>query len=210
MAQYLLRAGIHQGADRTKKPIIKRDAQGNVVDERWPTRTYRAGETVESDVDLVRLHGEKFAYPTAAQARTVPDIDRQIAELEQRRAQLVEAEARAKAGAAGAAEASPTTLNPFPHGQVLEGFQGTVAGISGMIDPKLNAEMQQKHGVGPAAQGQSHGQEPGAAQGHGAGDGGKVRDEAKGEEPKVHTRQGTFTAETAKGHERGHGTTKAR
>lgn len=109
MGSYLLRIGKHEAADKTRPPKKTKDQEGNEVLV-YPNRVYNAGEMIESDVDLVKTFGpEKFSYPVQLQARSVEDVDRQIAELQRRRQELAGAEARV----APAASSSPAP-QPVP------------------------------------------------------------------------------------------------
>lgn len=62
MAKFRVMAGIHIGPDKSEKPIEVKDQAGNVIQTKYPSKTYPQGSIVNSDVDLVKKHGEKFQY----------------------------------------------------------------------------------------------------------------------------------------------------
>lgn len=71
MARYRLLAGQHVAADHSQKPVEVKDAAGTVV-KRYPTRTYKVGEVVESDTDLAgRFGAEKFKLADGKPGETV-------------------------------------------------------------------------------------------------------------------------------------------
>lgn len=116
MAKYRLLAGQHVQADKSK-PLHGPDGKPT---GRFERRTFKAGDVVESDTDLVAKCGpQHFGYVDAE------GKDARIADLER---QLAEAKAAARAGRQ---PGDPTPDNQatgpavFPGGQVSTGFQGT-------------------------------------------------------------------------------------
>lgn len=110
MALYKLLVGLHVGADYSGKPTKARDADGNEA-ERYPSRAYKPGEVVDSDVDL--------------EARFGPEKFKRVGEGTRRRAS-----ASTKKGdpAPDVLMRSPAVA---PGGQVAEGFQETTTGPDG-------------------------------------------------------------------------------
>ncbi len=131
---FYLKAGIHVGNDYSKKPTQRKLADGTVVDV-YPRKTFRAGDTVESEGDLVASCGvEKFGYAGArGSSRKAQSLDAKIADLQKERRAVLQEQMTQDAEQAPPVES--TILNPFPHGQVLEGYQGTTGGVSGMAHP---------------------------------------------------------------------------
>lgn len=59
--KFRLLAGMHIQADKTQDPTPVKDPTTGLVTQRYPSKTYKQGEVVESDVDLVaRLGANKF------------------------------------------------------------------------------------------------------------------------------------------------------
>lgn len=131
MGLYKLLVGVHHGPDYTKEPVKFTDAVGNVV-ERYPPRTYRAGETVESDTDLVAFGGPgKFSYVGEGGRRKVSKS--------------------AKPGDV-TPEAALRPVAVAPGGQVAEGFQQTTTGPDGRpVSGPAGPEAWERGLVGPQA-----------------------------------------------------------
>lgn len=125
MGLYQVLLGQHIGPDYSQQPRKTRDALGNET-ERYPSKTYQPGETVDSDLDLVARFGEqKF--------RHVGESSRQP-----------------RGSVTPATPAEDQRARTFPGGQVLEGFQRTTSApdgrpVSGLLDPQQHAELQEKH-----------------------------------------------------------------
>jgi uncharacterized small protein (DUF1192 family) len=119
MARYKLLAGGFEQADKSK-PILGPDGKPT---GRFEKRHFRAGATVESDVDLIAKFG-------AGQFELVggDDSSRKIAALERELATL-----RAKKGTPGDVNADNLLHSPSvaPGGQVSTGWQAN----SGSMDP---------------------------------------------------------------------------
>lgn len=121
MAQFKLLAGQHLGPDYSQKPVTRKDPVTGEESERYPSKTYNAGDIVESDTDLVaRLGAEKF--------------------------QLVGGEVYPTKNSANVQQQSK-----FPGGQVSSGFQGgdpnehqtmVEEGIQQQLESEGNAEGQ--------------------------------------------------------------------
>jgi hypothetical protein len=127
MALYKVVHGIHVQGDRDQ-PINGPDGKPT---GRFAPRTYKAGETFESEADLVAMHGQKFAYVGAPPAGK----------------KTKHGESTTLGDPVGVnAEASAV----FPHGQVLQGHAAT-SGSSALppyqhaISPEKAAEMREKH-----------------------------------------------------------------
>jgi hypothetical protein len=54
-------AGNHIGPDKTQDPVTIKDPRTGVETEKYPSRTFKTGEIVEEDYDMVAKHGfQKF------------------------------------------------------------------------------------------------------------------------------------------------------
>lgn len=107
MARFELLAGQFIARDKTQpKAKIEHAITGRVVEEH-PRRTYKGGEIVESDRDLVALHGadrfKRLGEPAPQGPITQEEIDRR----------------------------GLATAPAFPGGQVHSGIQETRGGIPG-------------------------------------------------------------------------------
>jgi hypothetical protein len=148
MAQFKLLAGQHVADDRAKEPVRTRDPATGEVTERHPPRTYRAGEVVESDADLVAKFGAghfELVGPEAAGAHA------RVAQLE---AELAALRARTPGDPASAVSADNPSV--APGGQVSTGFQHTSGGVPG----PLPADQHARAGVAGAAERQPQQQAP--------------------------------------------------
>lgn len=115
MATFRVATGIHIQADHEWEPSEqeKKRSEDSGVPIKAPSRTYRAGEVFESDVDMVAKHGPKFA--------------------------LVSQDSRkGRKGAKASPDVHPSAVmkpapggGVFPAGQVSEGFQQTTSGPDG-------------------------------------------------------------------------------
>jgi hypothetical protein len=142
MGSYRLLAGQHVQADKTQKPVKMKVAGTEDVIERYPTRTYKVGDVVDSDIDLAARFGADHFAPVGGQqasdARKIADLERQVSELR----------AKAQAKQPGAAfsvpgdptqEIAATSPSVAPGGQVSTGHQQTSGGVPGQ--PAISGPM---------------------------------------------------------------------
>lgn len=144
MALYRLLLGQHVQADHAYKPSEedRRREQATGSPVRPPSRTYRAGEVVESDRDLEAFAPGKFQLLGSSQQahrqadrearrleQEAQELQKKARDLRQRavveaRDSLTDAETRARESddLPGGARREAT---PFPAGQVLDGHQAT-------------------------------------------------------------------------------------
>lgn len=113
--KFKLLAGQHVGNDYSAKPKQFSHPETGELIQQWPSKTYHAGDVVESDVDLVAKHGgEKF--------QLIEGGNRAMqAQMEKERKQQIEDDDNKK----GAFVPEPPRLNPgvAPGGQVGSGKQ---------------------------------------------------------------------------------------
>jgi hypothetical protein len=119
---FRLLAGLHIAADLNAQPKQLKDAITGEPIEVYPDKTYRAGQIVYSEMDLVEVFGEKFAYvgdnvPPQTQMAVGSDADFD------------------ETGGGGPRSRTPgdpsgkymnQAQQQFPHGQVSTGFQMAV------------------------------------------------------------------------------------
>lgn len=126
MARYKLLAGQHIQADKTKEPQTIRDAAGNEY-QKYPSKKFTTGQVVESDADLVALHGpQKFELVGGEVAAAQDKLRAQEQEIARLKAELAKAQTGETFRTPG--DPSPDSIKndpaTFPGGQVSTGFQG--------------------------------------------------------------------------------------
>ncbi len=126
-------AGQHIGPDHAQKPAPIMNAAGKQIGEKFPSKTFKTGETVETDTDLIRKFGaEKFQLTDSGKHNPKGDFH----------------------GSHTVGDPTPDnqlfSQTSFPAGQVATGFQQTTTGpdgkpVSGPLDP--DPEVRAKAGV---------------------------------------------------------------